>query len=129
MIADQYYPSERSKTATYVNVPTKRMGARLGNGQLVYPDILAIDDRNNCVQKAVEIETVVDDECVRRLVVASRIAPSLDIYVVDGYGEKTKRILENQHISYARIFEYYFTPMDRLIVKRVTEPAGPEQVR
>lgn len=127
MIADQYYRSEGSKTTTFVNVPTRRMGARLENGQLVYVDILVIHGRNR-VQKAVEVETVVDDECARRLVVASRIAPSLDIYVVDGYGEKTRRILERQHISYARILEYYFTPLGRLIVKPVIGPAGPEQV-
>lgn len=128
MIADQYYRSEGSKTTTFVNVPTRRMGARLGKRQLVYVDILAIDDQNNRVQKAVEVETVVDDECARRLIVASRIAPLLDIYVVDGYGEKTRRILEHQHISYARIFEYYFTPLGRLIVKPVIGLAGPEQV-
>jgi len=128
MIADQYYRSEGSKTTTFVNVPTRRMGARLENGQLVYVDILVIDDRNR-VKKAVEVETVVDDECAPRLIVASRIVPSLDIYVVDGYGEKTWRILEHQHTSHARIFQYYFTPLGTLIVKPVTEPAGPEQVR
>jgi hypothetical protein len=125
MISDQYY-RETPKTTTYVNVPTRKMGVRLGNGKLIYPDILAID-RNNRVQKAVEIETVMDDECARRLIVASSIAPSLDIYVVHGYGEKTKRILDNQNMSYVRIFEYYFTPMDRLIVKPVREPAGAGQ--
>jgi len=127
MIADQYYRSEGSKTTTFVNVPTRRMGARLENGQLVYVDILVIHGRNR-VQKAVEVETVVDDECARRLIVALRIAPSFDVYVVDGYGEKTRRILEHQHTSHARILEYYFTPLGTLIVKSVTEPAGPEQV-
>jgi hypothetical protein len=93
------------------------VGVRL-NGQLVYADILVIDERNDRVQKAAEVETVVDDESVRRLILASRIAPSVYVYVVDGYGEKTKRILEDQQVYHVRVLEYYISPLGNLIVRQ-----------
>lgn len=58
----------------------------------------------------------------------SSLAPLLDIYVLYGYGEKMRRILGDQHISYARIFEYYITPLSSLIVRPVGEPVGREQM-
>jgi len=129
MIADQYYRSDGPNLSTFVNVPTRKMGVRLRNGLLVYVDILLINERNNRVQKAAEVETVIDDECVRRLIAASTIASSLEIYVLDGQGEKIRKILEDQHISHANIYEYYISPLGNLIAKPVSQAASSEQVR
>ena len=126
MIARQCYDG-KSNLTTWVNVPSHKMAVRRGTGQLVYVDILLVNG-NNRLQRVAEVETVIDDESVQRLIVASSLAPLLDIYVLYGYGEKMRRILGDQHISYARIFEYYITPLSSLIVRPVGEPVGREQM-
>jgi hypothetical protein len=121
LIANEYFQTKETNMITYVNVPARKKAIRLTNGQLVYVDILVVNQQNNRAERIAEVETVVDDRSIQRWIVASTLAPYLYIYAIHGYGQKAKKILQDQRIRHMAVFEYHISPLGKLIVKPITE--------
>jgi hypothetical protein len=113
--------SDHQDWKTFINPDEEKNKGVKHNDEVVYPDILVVNEKLNQAAEIGEVETdsTITGEGAKQWKVYSSLCNIFYLYVPDGYSQAAKELLESQKIRYSGLRTYGFDQQGQIVITNI----------